>query len=415
MPHTFFTVPGFLTSAPFREEFMLVDAAAHECSLLTQCRGFTLSLTYMADDALHFVRFFDHANVAVNGDWLTHLKEPAQAYRYIFSPGYLVPRSPSSSAAEVPAWEQMHQLHTTLGDALSYCDAEPSCEGFMLPRDATAAPDQAGAQGGGGDGQDDGLVAVDAQGLSAVERAWITFVGRRDGSVAAVGASGGGGGPSRPGVTGVFDHAHVSYLKTSQYLELRSEAATAPGGDGAWQAGSATSLVLGGVGSHVHRVCTVCSMCSMCSVCSVCIVCASHVQRVHVHHVHVHHVRIVCSVCASCAACASCVHRVHVHHVHIVCSVCMCITCACASCVHVHHVYVCTVCTVCSVCSVCIVCSVHVTASLVFGDGCLTDEPTPPYVRLYIGTPPMYAYMGTPPIYVSSPEGHPRPHPLPQQ
>ena len=33
--------------APFHEEFMMVEAAAHECSLEPRCRGFTLSASHM--------------------------------------------------------------------------------------------------------------------------------------------------------------------------------------------------------------------------------------------------------------------------------------------------------------------------------------------------------------------------------
>lgn len=50
MAHRFFAHAGFLIDgepgsarAPYREEFMLLDAAAHECSLEVKCRGFTFS------------------------------------------------------------------------------------------------------------------------------------------------------------------------------------------------------------------------------------------------------------------------------------------------------------------------------------------------------------------------------------
>ena len=54
MAHRFFAHAGFLIDgepgsarAPYREEFMLLDAAAHECSLEVKCRGFTFSATHI--------------------------------------------------------------------------------------------------------------------------------------------------------------------------------------------------------------------------------------------------------------------------------------------------------------------------------------------------------------------------------
>jgi hypothetical protein len=83
--HGFTPVPGFLidgdsAKAPIREEFMLIDAAAHECSLDPRCRGFTFSSTQMQNDRLHWVRFFSHRRVAISSDWISHLKEPQQAH-----------------------------------------------------------------------------------------------------------------------------------------------------------------------------------------------------------------------------------------------------------------------------------------------------------------------------------------------
>ena len=98
MSHGFFTHAGFLIDgapgsarAPFREEHMLVEGAAHECSLDPRCRGFTYSVTHMQDDRLHFVRFFSHNHVAISGEWVSHLKEPTHAHAYQFVPGFLLP------------------------------------------------------------------------------------------------------------------------------------------------------------------------------------------------------------------------------------------------------------------------------------------------------------------------------------
>ena len=95
--HGFFVQAGFLIDgapgsarAPYREEFMMVDAAAYECSLEPRCRGFTLSAGHMQDDRLHFVRFFRHTAVAISSDWISHIKEPTHAHAYLFAPGFLL-------------------------------------------------------------------------------------------------------------------------------------------------------------------------------------------------------------------------------------------------------------------------------------------------------------------------------------
>ena len=182
--HGFAPVAGFLIDgaagtprAPFREEFMTVEAAAHECSLEPRCRGFTFSSLHMQDDKLHFVRFFSHNRVAVSGDWVSHLKEPTHAHRYDFSPGYLLPKVDNDPAGdaydddaqkvELPPLEPIHAEQTTLFDAQRYCDAEPACEGFTMPRNGRSASGSqvanrdGGSNGGGGDGGGDGGTACD--------------------------------------------------------------------------------------------------------------------------------------------------------------------------------------------------------------------------------------------------------------
>lgn len=125
--HGFSVAPGFLVDggarAPYREEFMTIEIAADECSRDPSCRGFTVSASLMQDDRLHWCRFFRHTALALSGDWITWLKVPVHAFAYEFSPSWLdVPTSP------------MHQARMSLCEAHRFCDAEPACAGFSLPR-----------------------------------------------------------------------------------------------------------------------------------------------------------------------------------------------------------------------------------------------------------------------------------------
>lgn len=191
MSHGFVPVPGFIIDgapgtarAPFREEFLTVEAAAHECSLAPACRGFTLSAAHMQDDRLHFVRFFSHASIALSSDWISHVKEPTGAHRYEFAPGYLLPRSAADANDEgehqqVPL-VPLHAETTTLHDAFRYCSAEPACEGFSLARAPAAS--------------DNGSTVL----------AWVTFAGRLDGVAADA---------RLRSVMSIYDDEHVSYLR----------------------------------------------------------------------------------------------------------------------------------------------------------------------------------------------------------
>ena len=244
MAHGFFPHAGFLIDgapgsarAPYREEFMLLDAAAHECSLERKCRGFTLSASHMQDDRLHFVRFFSHNRVALSGDWITHLKEPTHAHAYEFVPGFLLPaparRKPSAGdlaadedededtdgeAAAEASHEPLVPIHaesTTLFDAQRYCDAEPSCEGFTLRR----LPSDGGDGGGNAAGE--------------AHLAWIIFAGRP------------ADWPSSPStqphersverglersVITAYDQAHVSYLRGLRTRQPSPHTALSSGG-----------------------------------------------------------------------------------------------------------------------------------------------------------------------------------------
>lgn len=208
--HSFFVQSGFLIDgapgtpeAPYREGFMMVDAAAHDCSLEPRCRGFTLSAAHMQDDRLHFVRFFSHTNVALSAEWITHTKEPMQAFAYHFSPGYLLPQLPRGSrslesAREVdvarPQLTPLLQVYTTLYDAQRYCDAEPDCAGFTLrrhPSESAAAEQEAPSN-------------HDNQAAAAASHfAYITFAGLDESATD----------DRYTGFMSVYDDDHVSYLR----------------------------------------------------------------------------------------------------------------------------------------------------------------------------------------------------------
>lgn len=168
MSHNFFVRPGFLSgSSPYHETFALVEAAAHECSLEPRCRGFTLSLSYMEDGKMHYVRFYEHATTTLSAEWLSYIKEPLTAHQYTFAPGYLTHADAGQSASI------LHRQYTTLLDAHSFCDGEATCEGFVLRRQPGAVAEM------------------------NAELAWVSFIGRSS---------------TRP-VLAVFEAESVSYRK----------------------------------------------------------------------------------------------------------------------------------------------------------------------------------------------------------
>ena len=73
MPHSFFPSPGFLLggTAPLREAFLMVGAAADWCSLEPRCRGFTISAE-VHDDRLHWVRFSSNGRVVLSAEWMSY-------------------------------------------------------------------------------------------------------------------------------------------------------------------------------------------------------------------------------------------------------------------------------------------------------------------------------------------------------
>ena len=89
MTHSFFTAPGWISGPLIHEANMLVDAAAHWCSVTFGCVGFTVSWRDMMDDRLHWIRFYSESALVISGDWLSYVKEPTASHRYLFYPGYL--------------------------------------------------------------------------------------------------------------------------------------------------------------------------------------------------------------------------------------------------------------------------------------------------------------------------------------
>ena len=52
------------------------------------------------DDRLHFVRFYGSSVVALSSEWISHVKEPIEAFSYTFHPGYFVSSTIASEARE---------------------------------------------------------------------------------------------------------------------------------------------------------------------------------------------------------------------------------------------------------------------------------------------------------------------------
>lgn len=222
MSHGFQTLSGFLISgqagserAPLWESFITIDSAAHQCSVEPRCRGFTLSVLHLQDDRLHFVSFFSHTSVALSSEWLTYVKEPLSIHHYHFAPGYLVMRGSDDSAptpdnsvsslSNSTRRPPLHQSTTQLFDAMRFCDAEPSCEGFTLRRTPLMS------------------ARASADDASSADAAWTVFLGPRvaDRSERAHERDPDSAGGIQRGANVrawrwlqvVFDSAHVSYVK----------------------------------------------------------------------------------------------------------------------------------------------------------------------------------------------------------